>query len=185
MKLDNKPHGAWVHSQISQLVIAPDTQKLSVCPQRASAALPRPSRIPGGFRTSKTEQKHQGQERHRAVCGWTKRAFWGLTEALKPVGPLQTQQRRGSSWGRRGTHLCCTPQTGPQGSWAQCALLTHTKQEKSVFVTQLSLSTVKWVKAFKHANKERKSCENATKEMPLKTLGQQIKNQTKPTNKCN
>lgn len=51
----------------------------------------------------------------------------------------------------------------------QPALLSHTKQEKSVFVTQLSLSTMKWAEIFKHSKKKKtKICQNASKETPLK-----------------
>lgn len=57
-------------------------------------------------------------------------AFSGFTEAPAagghvPVGPPPTQWRKGSLWGRWGTHPCYTPQAATQP-----ALLSHTKQEK-------------------------------------------------------
>lgn len=170
MKLDNKPHGAWVHSQISQLVIAPDTQQLFVPPQRASAALlPKPKQDSRGFQNiPETEQKTRGKKYTHFL---EKKSTLGTHKAIKPAGPLQTQQRK----------VRDPPVLHPT-KWPNFA---RTKQEKSMFVAQLSLSTTKWAKALKHSNKKRKICENEAKETPLKTLGQQIKNQPKPTNKCN
>lgn len=56
----------------------------------------------------------------------------------------------------------------------------HTKQEKSVFAGQLSLSTTKWAKAFKRSKKKRKICENAAKETPPKTNDSKLKTKQNP-----
>lgn len=112
---------------------------------------------------------------HQAVQEAGQKEHFGDSEALQLeatnlLGPSRPSRGRAAHEEGEGP-ICAAPH--------KKALLSHTKQEKSVFVAQLSLSTTNWAKAFKHSKKKRRTCENATKEMPLKTLLQQIKNQTK------
>lgn len=148
-----------------------------MCPQTARALLPKAKQDSRGFQNiPETEQNTRskkctmlfkaGQKEHFGdslkPCSWRPRACWAPPDAAEE-----------GQFMRKGEGpICAAPQ--------EKALLSHTKQEKSVFVAQLSLSTTKWAKAFKHSKKKRRTCENATKETPPKTLPQQIKNQTKP-----
>lgn len=156
MKLDNKPHGALVHSQISQLVIAPGTQKLCVCTQTASAALlPKAKQDSRGFRTSLGQSKTPG-ERKAPCCSWldkksTLGTHWSPQTCWATPDPAEEGQLMRKVRDPSVLHSTNWPtrKLGPN------MLCLHTQNKKSVFVTQLSLSTTKWAKAFKHSSKKK------------------------------
>lgn len=119
--------------------------------------------------------KHQGQEMHHAVQGWTEKSTLGThwspaAGGHEPVGLLQMQQRKGSSWGRARDPSVLHPRK---------KLCFHTQNKKNQC---LSLS---WASALQSEPRpsniqRRKGGPVKMQETSPKTLPQQIKNQTKP-----
>lgn len=98
----------------------------------------------------------------------------------------QTQGRKGSLWGRGGTHSWGTPLSGPQETATQPSLLSHPEQENNHYLpfiwvsapgSKMRSSNIPW-------SKNTQICQNTTKEIPPKTYCSKIKTTTKATNTC-
>lgn len=143
-----------------------------MCPQRASAALlPKIKQDSRGFQNiPETEQNTRA--RNAPCCSQLdKKSTVGTPWTLKPPASLQSQQRKGSSWGRWGTHLCCTPQTGPQENWhPTCSACPHKTRKISVcssaepqhYKVSQSLQTFKWEKKDLWKCNQKNTTENPT-----------------------
>lgn len=80
---------------------------------------------------------------HCAVHSWTKRALWGLSEPSNLLRPSRASRGRAAHEEGEGPTCAAPHKLAHKKTGTQRALLAHTKQEKSVFVAQLSLSTTK------------------------------------------